>query len=230
LAQILHYLVDSKIFVIRKKHVKGIKLLAAALLVISPFAAQADLITQIIDFTDLSNGSSEVGAFTYAGLGTDNSSQCPDNETPLVERPCARLNQNDALIFSLTAGGLTSGVFDLVDFWWRSTGEQGNSDLRVELLECGGEFCGSSFGYNTVGDNDTVHQEFDVPPSPDAWSSTAIRFSNSGTSVVRIDNITFQYDDGLCSDCVSVPEPGTLALLGMGLLGMGLSRRRKKAL
>jgi hypothetical protein len=28
---------------------------------------------------------------------------------------------------------------------------------------------------------------------------------------------------------VSVPEPGTLALFGIGLLGMGLSRRRKKA-
>lgn len=30
-------------------------------------------------------------------------------------------------------------------------------------------------------------------------------------------------------DVTSVPEPGTLALLGIGLLGMGAARRRKKA-
>jgi len=44
------------------------------------------------------------------------------------------------------------------------------------------------------------------------------------------------YGNGCCAgigeiawDVAAVPEPGTLALFGIGLLGMGLSRRRKKA-
>ena len=34
--------------------------------------------------------------------------------------------------------------------------------------------------------------------------------------------------DNLEFDINAIPEPGTLALLGLGLFGMGLSRRRKK--
>ena len=41
---------------------------------------------------------------------------------------------------------------------------------------------------------------------------------------VGVDNITF-----LFKDQSQVPEPGTLALLGLGLAGLGLSRRRRAA-
>lgn len=60
-------------------------------------------------------------------------------------------------------------------------------------------------------------------------------FYDNGFGVVR-DSISgepdgpFQFADFSYSFAASsVPEPGTLALLGIGLLGMGAARRRKKA-
>ena len=50
---------------------------------------------------------------------------------------------------------------------------------------------------------------------------TQVLFNDMGNGFGElIDNVAF--------GSVSVPEPGTLALLGLGLIGMGLTRRRKK--
>ena len=50
---------------------------------------------------------------------------------------------------------------------------------------------------------------------------TSLTILDSSDSVM-IDNFAF-------GTAAAVPEPGTLALLGIGLLGMGAARRRKKA-
>lgn len=44
---------------------------------------------------------------------------------------------------------------------------------------------------------------------------------------VSLDNVSVISHVGRTGGTVTVPEPGTLALLGLGLAGLGLSRRRK---
>jgi hypothetical protein len=78
-------------------------------------------------------------------------------------------------------------------------------------------------------DNNAVAGELGSAPNElitVAWASgiSRIRFAGSpdGASFV-IDNLT--YDTG----AASVPEPATLGLLGLGLVGLGVARRSKTA-
>ena len=107
---------------------------------------------------------------------------------------------------------------------------QASADLAVSLLgDTTGGF-GASLGFF---DGAFIPDQFslgciDASPINDLCSSStpfwALRTLSYGLSTTS-NNIIGHF----LVRPTTVPEPGTLALFGIGLLGMGLARRRKKA-
>ena len=82
------------------------------------------------------------------------------------------------------------------------------SGITMDIIACDVDFCGDGFLFGQLDDGSLIYgsgPSFGSSDAdgnafnPDAWSLTIL----------------------------AVPEPGTVALLGIGLLGMGLARRTK---